>query len=65
MTRHHIYLDDNDPQGYGDGLSDIVACTCGERFSEKQYGGYEEAAEHLEALIPGNSDHEEGTNVPS
>lgn len=42
--KHELEYVEDDPQGYGDGLSDFYRCTCGDTFQAN--GDIIEAFEH-------------------
>ena len=44
LMKHRVGRVEDDPKGYGDGLSDLWRCDCGEEFS---YDGVEEYSGHL------------------
>lgn len=44
LNQHRVVRVEIDPKGYGDGLSDVWRCDCGEEFA---YDGVDEFHAHL------------------
>lgn len=44
MVKHELTYVEDDPQGYGDGLSDFYRCTCGMTFQAN--GDVQDAFDH-------------------
>lgn len=60
--KHELTYVEDDPQGYGDGLSDFYRCTCGVTFQAN--GDVLSAFEHGQETAPTTSDgYEEQLNA--